>query len=84
MAGRAEELAALGFTTIWLPPFTQSVSAEVRCQQPLSVGDGALSSAVAVSGLQRQARLPPVRLLTASARRFHCVVLQGYPPGDLF
>ncbi|PRW59861.1 alpha amylase domain [Chlorella sorokiniana] len=28
VAGRAEELATLGFTTIWLPPFTQSVSAE--------------------------------------------------------
>ncbi|PSC70086.1 alpha amylase domain [Micractinium conductrix] len=26
MAGQAQELAAMGFTTVWLPPFTDSVS----------------------------------------------------------
>ncbi len=35
---RAAEIADLGFTVIWLPPFTQSVSNEVRAQGGVATG----------------------------------------------
>lgn len=64
--GKAEELAGLGFTTIWLPPFTQSVSAEVRPSAP-GYRDGTwehLTPCKLYAGL-----LPHGQLLLATPRR---------------
>ena len=40
MRERAEELAQLGFTTIWMPPPTKSVSPEVRQAGRQALGAG--------------------------------------------
>lgn len=93
VAGRAEEIAALGFTTIWLPPFTQSVSAEVRCQLLWPAGGllglcGSAACGVCPSrdscALLGSSAEQPASACCAHPDSTHLTTLQGYLPGDLY